>query len=430
MWVHLVALGGIASAHVGAPVDAVDVHPVETAGRVLEASIGLAWSADGDDWRWVCHEAITTPEAVILPRYAVAGRRWLATVPRLSESRTENDAVYWTDDGCSWAVASGLTGHEVSAIDLDPSGVLALAVTADETTGANAIWRSTDGGQSFGVVMSLEAHVFTSVLFADSALGTAAAGSVDETGRGWVHWSTDAGRSWQSRQVITGEVVMMALHPADENIGYFVVDGLGVETLYRTDDGGASAELLLEPEGFISDVEVSEAGEAWVAFGGNAYLYAADGRSLELVTAAPPGLGVSLGTDRVLLATRFELVNDALSEGTLEEGFTPRFSFVSFAGPLECAAGTPGHEVCAPLFPLLQESLGLLGDTGNPAGSGSGSGSGGVEPHGGGRSSDSGGPGGAGRVDATASKDRGCGGSAWVWLLPLGLFGLRRPRRS
>jgi hypothetical protein len=428
MWIHLWAIGGLAGAHVGAPVDAVDVHQVETVGRVIEGSVGLAWTADGEDWRWVCHEAITTPDAVVLPRYAVAGRRWLATVPRLSEARTENDAVYWTDDGCSWSVASGLAGHEVPAIDLDPSGTLALAVTADEATGENAIWRSTDGGQSFEEVMSLRGHLFTSVLFADGATGTAAAGSVDAAGLGWAHWSTDAGVSWQSRQVIDGELVMMALHPAEARTGYFVVDGLGVETLYRTDDGGASAELLLDPEGFISDVEVGVSGELWVAFGGNAYLYAADGRTLDLVTEAPPGLGVSLATDRVMLATRFELVNDALAEGNIEEGFTPRFSFISFDGPLECAEGTPGHDVCAPLFPLLQESLGLVGDTGSPAGSGGGSG--GADADDGGPSTDTSGSGADDRVDAAASKDAGCGGGAWVWLLPLGLIGLARPRRS
>ena len=139
----------LAQAHVGAPIDAIDVHPVGDTGRALEASVGLVWTEAGDDWRWVCHEAITTPDAVITPRYAVAGRRWLATVPRLEQSRTEADAVYWTDDGCTWTPAEGLAGHEVPAIALDAAGSVALAVTGDPDAPTNAILRSTDGGRTF-----------------------------------------------------------------------------------------------------------------------------------------------------------------------------------------------------------------------------------------------------------------------------------------
>ena len=422
--------GSLAAAHVGAPIDSVDVHPVATDGRVLEASIGLGWTADGEDWRWVCHEAITTTDAVILPRYAVAGRRWVANVPRLEQARTQSDAIYWTDDGCSWTAATGMTGHEVPALDLDPSGTIALAVTADEDSDANGIWRSVDGGMAFEPVLSMAGHRFTSVRLSRGATEVAAAGSIDASGQGWMHWSSDAGRTWESRSVIEGEVVVMALHPTHSEVGYFVIDGVGVETLYRTADAGRTVEELLPPENYISDVEVGPAGDLWVAFGGTAFLHAADGQTLELVTTAPPGLGVFVDSDRVLLATRFELVNDALSEGSLTEGFAPRFSFVSFDGPLECPEGTEGHDVCVPLFPILQESLGMGGETGTGDGSDLETGDDGMGggASGGGVPSDTAARGEDGRVDPVASKNTGCGSSAWVWLLPLGLFGLGRPR--
>ena len=436
MWTTFWLSSSLAVAHVGAPVDAVDVHAVDADARVLEASIGLGWTADGEDWRWVCHEAITTPEAVILPRYAVAGRRWLATVPRLEQSRTEDDAVYWTDDGCTWTASMGLSGHEVPAIDLDVAGLLALAVTADASASANGIWRSADGGTTFDLILSVDGHQFTSVLFSNGDSGVAVAGSYDNEGRGWLHWSADAGLTWESRSVVDGEVVVMAVHPSDAELGYFVVDGVGVETLYRTGDAGRTVEELLAPDNYISDVEVHASGAIWVAVGGTAFLHAADGRTLELVTEAPPGLGVAVDGDRVLLATRYELVNDALSEGSLAEGFTPQFSFASFDGALECPSGTRGQDVCAPLFRQLQVSLGLIGDTGlygdtGETTPGTGAGGDGSSDHGSGTGTgfgDSADPEGGGRVDPVASKDAGCGGSAWVWLLPLGLFGFRRPR--
>ena len=54
-----------AQAHVGAPIDAIDAQAVDRAdARLLEASIGVFWTDDGDDWRWVCHEAVTTADAI------------------------------------------------------------------------------------------------------------------------------------------------------------------------------------------------------------------------------------------------------------------------------------------------------------------------------------------------------------------------------
>jgi len=407
-----------ALAHVGAPVDAVDIHPVGEAGRALEASVGLGWTEDGLDWRWVCHEAITTPDAVITPAYAFSGRRWLATVPRLEQSRTGADAVYWTDDGCTWSSALGLSGREVPAVDLELAGTIALAVTGD-AEGANSIYRSNDGGVSFEAALTLDDHIFNSVVIARGSAGTAVAGSVDASGRGYLHWSGDQGVSWTSTGVFDGEVVAMALHPTDPSVGYAVVDGTGVETLLRTGDGGRTVEVLIDPETYIADVEVGADGQVWVAFGGTAFLHAADGVTFELVTEAPPGLGVSLVDDQVLLATRYEFVNSALSEGSLSSGFEPVFTFESFDGALECPAGTRGADVCTPLFPRLQESLGLgdFPDTGGSSGSGAGSDRG-----------DSGSA--VGGPAVGASKDSGgCGSRAWLLLLPAVFFGgfRRRP---
>jgi hypothetical protein len=415
----------LARAHVGAPVDAIDIHAVGDSGRLLEASIGLAWSESGDEWHWVCHEAITTADAVVTPHYAVAGRRWLGTVPRLEQARTGSDAVYWTDDGCTWTAATGLSGHEVPEVALNADGTIALAVTAD-TADSNSIHRSTDGGQTFTPVLTLPNHTFTSVVANPGGLSTAMAGSVDADGMGYLHWSTDDGATWQSHAVIEGEVVAMALHPADASQGYAVIDGTGVETLLRTTDAGESVDVILDPEGFIADVAVGADGAAWVAFGGSAFLHAADGVDFEVATEAPPGLGVQVLSDRVLLATRFELVNSALAEGSRADGFTGVFSFTSFDGPLSCPAGTPGADVCAPLFEVLQTSLGLggEGDTGS-GGEGEGEGGGtGVDTEDPTDSPDS--------VEADASEDKstGCGGSAWVVLLPFGLLGGQRRRRD
>ena len=224
----------------------------------------------------------------------------------------------------------------------------------------------------------------------------------------------------------------MALHPTDRQVGYAVINGVGVETLLRTDDAGASVSVVLAPDGALTDVEVESTGGVWVSFAGNAYLYAEDGVEYELVTDAPPGIGVGLHNELVMLATRFELVNDALAEGTREDGFTPRFTFLSVDGPLTCPEGSQVAEICEPLYPLLIESLGERLDTGMPLDSGddgggvsggSGSGTGGTGADG--TSSDDTATGSA----ADQDKSCGCNQGAWILLLPLGLL-LRRPRHD
>lgn len=423
----------------GAPVDAIDVVEVGEGGRALEASIGLIWTESGDEWRWVCHEAITSPDAVLAPRYAVAGRHWVGVVSRLEQTRTGTDAVYWTDDGCAWTVAEGLAGHEIEAVAMDGAGELVLAVSRDREAASNAIYRSTDGGRSFAPVFEVEDQELTSVVLATGSAQTAVVGGVDTAGQGWLHWSGDRGLSWSSAAVTEGEVVAMALHPDDPAVGYAVIDGVGEETLLRTDDGGATVEVVLDPGSPISDVEVDASGEAWAAVAGSAFLRAADGRSFSLVTEAPPGLGLQLAGETVLLATRFELLNEALFSGTVADGFDPEFSFYELDGPLDCPAETVGATVCAPLYPVLEESLGLVWpDSGGPGGGSDGdggAGDGGSDAGGSGGGSD-----GGAEADSANPQDgvsdgkdssSGCGSRGLVWLLPLGLAGvaLRRPRR-
>lgn len=429
------ALSGPAPAHVGAPIDAIDVHAIGETGRVVEASVGLTLRDEDGAWQWVCHEAITTPDAVIAPRYAVSERHWVGTVPALAQSRDGATAVYWTDDGCAWTGATGVSGHEVPEVALSADGAVALAVTADladpeaGTAADNAVLRSTDGGRSFTPVLTVPGQRLTSVVMATGSAGTALVGGIDNAGQGWLHWSADAGASWTSHPAAPGELVAMALHPDDAAVGYAVVDGVGVETLLRTDDAGASVTVVLDPEGPISDVAVEPGGGAWVAFSGNAFLYAPDGVAFALETTAPPGLGVGLAGDRVLLATRYELVNSALSEGSRAAGFDPVFSFVELAGPLDCPAETEGADVCAPLWDTLLVSLGLGEDGGTEGGGGSGLSDG---PDGGDGADDTG-PVDAGPQDETAGAaagdKEGCGGggAALVVLLPLAGVGRRRP---
>jgi hypothetical protein len=396
-----------AGAHVGAPLDAVDLHPQPGGGLVLQASVGLVHTSDGEDWRWICHEAVTTPEAVILPRYAVAGRRWLVTVPELAQARDGQHAVWWTDDGCTWAPSGGLTGQEVPAIAISADGAVALAATTGPE--APGLHRSTDGGASFGVALQPGGPVTSAWISPDGAHAWATA-DLGDAGHLLLH-SADGGLSWTARPADPAlappgiGLRVLAGHPSDAAQAWLVVDDVGPDRLLHATGSGAALRLALSPDGAITDAEVRGDGEVWLAFAGTAFLQSADGVDFQLVEAAPPGLGLAFGPDAVWLATRFELLNSAVAVGDPAAGFTPTFSFVDLDGPLACPAGTEGAEVCVPLYGVLEDVL-----IGGGLDSGAAPDSGGTPAAGGG--------GGA--------KERGCGGGALGVLALLGLGASRR----
>ena len=403
-----------AGAHVGAPLDAVDLHPQPGGGLVLQASVGLIHSADGDDWRWVCHEAVTMPEAVILPRYAVAGRRWLVTVPELAQARGGQDAVWWTEDGCTWTAAAGLTGQEVPAIAISADGALALAATAGP--GAPGVSRSTDGGATFTAAVAPGGPVRSVWLSPDGQIAWAAADLGD--GGHVVLQSADGGATWTAHPADPAlapagvGLRVLAGHPTDPAEAWLVVDDVGPDRLLHATAGGAALRLALSPDGALTDAEQRDDGELWLAFSGTAFLRSDDGVEFHLVEAAPPGLGLAFGDGAVWLATRFELLNSAVAVGDAEAGFVPTFSFTDLDGPLECPAGTAGAEVCAPLYGVLEDVL-----LGGGLDSGGAIDSAGGAPAAGGRGGD---------------KDGGCGGGAALALIGLAALGAsgRRPLRG
>lgn len=370
----LLLLTRLAAAHVGAPLDSIDVHPVQgnPSGRILEASVGLVVTSDGDDWRWVCHEAVTTPDAVVAPRYAAESGRTLAWVPDLAQARTEADAVYWTDDHCEWTPSTGLTGETVDDVALFADGTVALAVT-DDGDGTDAIYRSTDGGQSFSLLEdTVTDGIFTGITV--SATGVAIASVEHEESHTELWWSTDGGSSWAvstiERQTPDGAPIGLqvgALHPTNPATAYIWTDLPERDVLLRTNDAGTTWTPVLEADGFITDVSVGADNHVWVGLSGQGWLSSDNGIDFSLSTSAPPGLGVHEAADATWVASRFELLNEALYEGTEAGGFTPVFSFYDLDGPLDCPADSTSAQVCDPLYGILENTLfGTTGDTGLP----------------------------------------------------------------
>ena len=418
--------------HAGAPVDAIDVQRDRTGppGMAVEASVGLMWTEeDSGEWRWICHEAVTTADAIMTPRYAMAERTWLVYVRDLAQARETGAAVYRSTDGCDWGEVSGLDGREIEDLVLAPDGLEAWAVSRDEG-GGNGVFLSLDGGASFEPTnLDGYAGVFTGIRRAEGEAGSVWVSSIADDGALWVHRTVDRGETWTSNALGAPagaedpELALVGAHPEDADVAWVRIDTTAEDWLLHTADGGQTFTEVLAPDGQIVDVEVAEDGAVWVGLNGQAWMLADDGRSFALVSAAPPGLGARVTGDEVWLATRYEMLLSSLALGSAsapEDGFDQVFSFLEVAGTLECPGGSHVAEICEPLWPVVATNMGIAGygpDTGDSGWTGD----------------DGGAEGDAGDSDSgpTAGGDDGptcgCGGSAAL-LWPLLLLGAHRRR--
>ena len=418
--------------HAGAPVDAIDVQRdrIAPVGMAVEASVGLMWTEeDSGEWRWICHEAVTTADAVMTPRYAMAGRTWLVYVRDLAQARDSEVAVYRSNDGCDWEGVSGLDGQEIEDLVLAPDGLVAWAVSSNDGA-ANGVFRSVDGGASFAATGFAEhSGQFTGLRLAEGEAGVVWASSVSDDGGLWLHRSADDGETWDSRAVSAPSsaeepaLTVVGAHPDEPDVAWVRIDTTSEDWLLHTTDGGETFSEVLAPDGQIVDVEVAEDGAVWVALNGQAWLLAEDGQSFELVSTAPPGLGARVTGDQVWLATRYEMLLSSLALGSAsapEDGFDQVFSFLEVAGTLDCPEESHVAEICEPLWPVVATNMGIAGYGSDTGDSGWGEDDGGEDDDEGGSDS---GPADGGGEESTC----GCGASAAL-LWPLLLLGAHRRR--
>lgn len=384
----LVWLVSVAFGHAGAPVEAVDILLPEGDGVYVEGSIGLLREME-DGFRLICHEQITTPEAVLLPRYAVNDADvLLGWMTDPAQARDATETMYRSEGGCSWDAVGGLTGQVVVGAAFDTDDVAAVATDA-------GLGRSTDGGASF-----------------TSTTAVSGLTSLKRGGEGWfwaasagealeVHWSNDAGSTWQRAEVPAvadppeDEVASVRLMHAEGGEAWVLVDYVSVDVLLHTD--GVAFTERHRIEGYFSDVDVDADGNTWVAVSGTRFERAEPGGTFSRASA-PPGLGVAVRGPDTRVTGRFEITNQAMyaDDG---DGFAPVFTFYDIAGPLSCPE-EPGSEVCPQAWTVLKANLGIdaqVGDTALP-----------LDPE-------------------DPPRDCGCrqGGGGWAWLL-LPLLAIRR----
>jgi hypothetical protein len=343
-----------ARAHVGDVLDTVEVtEDPDVTGRLhIDASFGLITLEDGEA-RWVCHETITAPEALVSPRFVQsASGRWAAWTDFNDEAR-EGHPVWVSDDRCDWTPTTGL----------DDTLVQQVAWRGDELWVAtalqgaqNALFRATD--DVFTSVTPPTDDAFVSLYVDDDAIWALSTDRIALT-----LWHSADGETFTTQLLdvdpalprpLDGRIALV--DPADPERVWIVLDPVGPDQLVESTDRGASWTVLWEPEGNIGDVEQSPDGTLFAVLDERAVHSDAAGAFEEV-----PDLGfassLAFTSDGLWLGGRTfadgTLVARSVDGATLDTVVPPD----DIAGPLECPATSTVATFCDPLWPLLAPRL-------------------------------------------------------------------------
>jgi hypothetical protein len=390
-------------------------------GPAVAATFGLIIRDDDGHHRWICHEAITTPEAIVAPRYARSSEgTFLGVVPALEQVRDPGESVYRSVDGCDWEPVSGLTDQVITRVAFAPDDPLqAVAGSANLADGAeSSLFVSTDGGQSFTMVRSETERLFRSLRFSAGVPGQVFASAVWYTGsEGWLYTSTDGGETWSDRPVPNPanlelfDVDVVAVSPTEAGTAWVVVGPYGDDTVYKVTDGDIFTPVIENFPGDIIDGTVDDAGGVWLVASGSRLLHAPDGERFTEIDSPPGGLGIA-ADGMVVYPTGLAQSTTLLYAQTDDQGrgFSGDVFLMDIQEPPSCPADSDVTEVCVPLWPKMSGRLPYLtADTGSAVDSGS-------PPPG-----DTGEP-----EEATDCGCRGSGKAAGVLTLGVGLLGWRR----
>jgi len=359
----LVACPGLALAHVTQPPDGMALIAGDAVPNVaLETTIGLLVSTDdslrADSFRWVCHEALSSSDALRIPRYvARPDGSLLATIESLDLGFVPNESVYRTTDACSWDAVTGLTGRVVSQLSVDPEGRV-LAASANLAAGAdNGVFVSEDG-QSFAPT-SLTANDRFFVSVHQGPRTWVGAASVAPEGA-WVHVADDVHGVW-TEWAMPGDSAehprILTTDPADPDRAWVRMDGFERDRLLVTEDGGATWDSLWEGDSDVLHATLGPDDTLWVTLSLGELLSGPGAGPLAQVDA-PASRATHFVDGQHLVVSDYLVEGWVLGDlgGDLDAGL---FSFRDLAGRLECPADTRTEQECAPLYETVERLLGI-----------------------------------------------------------------------
>lgn len=334
-----------ARAHVGDVVAGIDLDVESPDGALIEASYGLLLP-DGPSYAWVCHEAVTSPGAMLSPRYIrLESGALFAVMPDPAQGR-DGQTAFRSEGGCDWSVPSGLEGAAISTASSSGATVLAAA-------GPGGIYRSEDDGLTFSPWRSAPDRRALSVKPVRPDLVWAAA--TDDAGERIFLWRYAEG-AWTEREIPrpsdTPAPVSLKLSEPEADRVLLVVDPLGADVLYEATLAGETRIDTGTP-GAITDI-ARDGERLWVVRDG-LFLLSIEGSSPpELHPSFPPGIGIAADGSALWTAPQSQIASSLLSRSADGgETFETLAHPDDIAAPLACPPESDAATVCEPLWETL-----------------------------------------------------------------------------
>ncbi|MEL6348915.1 MAG: hypothetical protein AAFV53_37775 [Myxococcota bacterium] len=370
----LLMLSSDGHAHAAAILETSDVLPpgVGGVGMGVEANFGLLWAEDEENYNWICHEAVTSDDAIVLPEYSRSSDGvFLVTVPALEQVREAGKPVYRSPDGCVWEPVTGLDDQVITKVEYaptDPTQAIAVAANLDETV-PSGIFRSTDGGQTFSAVFGvggLERLFLTAVYRPDDAAQVWASASWFAGAEGYVYYSDDNGQTFTEHPIDVPQddndyrVFIIGVQPGVDATAWVAVTSFTRWSIYKTEDGGQTfTTVIADQEGNVTDGAADENGGLWVAVSGRTIHHAPPGGPLAPLERSPNTLGIEIFNDELLVAERPGSIGDVLTVADIDDQqFALRLHLSELnPPPAYCPEDSDTIVRCQPIWELVSARL-------------------------------------------------------------------------
>lgn len=342
----------------------------------VRSTFGLLVSQDGGcSFRWTCEQNVGYG-GMYDPKYAVApdGALFATTFDGLRVSR---------DGGCSFTTATAelpagapgrIANMWIDAIAIGPTG--AIWVGSSESAKPNDVYRSTDGGVTFtprGMFSSVIWWKSIAVAPSDAQHVYVAGYQIANPAPAAHLFSTmNDGDAWTESPLTgvqlggTPVVNVMAVSPANPQVVMIAsvgANGPDGDRLYRSADGGATFTEVLATAQAITNVVFRDASNVIAVSGGGSYTSQDGGATFAPAPPSPHLACLGKRPDGTLVGCGPNWDPDFMAVGSSTDGaqWQKLFRFIELAGPLQCPAGTAGHDTCEGMWPGLELQFGVTG---------------------------------------------------------------------
>ena len=356
------------------------IDPQDPDRLLLRATYGFVQSSDGGaTWSWICEQAIgfsgvEDPAVAYLSEHTV--------IAGLSSGLSRN-----VDAGCSWTLLGGaLEGEyviDVSADKNEPSRAIAITVTPIAGGLHSIVATSTDAGatwQQSGAELGTDLRAVTVDAAPSDPHRIYVSGLVEPSFDAVLVRSDDGGATWTRfvHPAITGVPYLSAVDPDDADRIYVCVHGTDNDSVYVSNDGGNTLELLAERPGEMLGFALSPDGSR-IAIGGPAFgLQIADSETASFGAVSDVRVRCLTWTATTLYICAGQATDGFTLAASTDDGETiePLYHLTDLA-PLACDGSTPVDQLCPANWPGTADLLGIVTEppttsTGGAGGQGAG----------------------------------------------------------